>query len=248
MFWLAMTLTVMAACSAAQTSPASPASSPQDTTPPAASAAQPEASKAFPSGTLVPIELSKSLDAKKVKVNDKIEAKLPADLLSKGRIVIPRNAKVIGHVTDVKAHSKESPDSKVGIAFDRLILKDGREVQIQLVVQAISRPLLAPAPMDSHMNEGAGMPSGVPSTAGGTGMDASSSGPSRAPERVPSTTTDPSANTPPPSTSAPLAPTSQGVVGMKGLELTTSGQASVVSSQTDNVHLESGTQMILRTL
>jgi len=34
---------------------------------------------------------------------------------------------------------------------------------------------------------------------------------------------------------------------MKGLSLDSSGQASVVSSQTDNVHLDSGTQLILRT-
>jgi hypothetical protein len=33
---------------------------------------------------------------------------------------------------------------------------------------------------------------------------------------------------------------------MKGFSLADSGQASVVSSSTDNVHLDSGTQLILR--
>ena len=48
-------------------------------------------------------------------------------------------------------------------------------------------------------------------------------------------------------TSAPLGPTSQGAVGMRGLSLTTSGPAAVISSSTQKVHLDSGTQLILRT-
>ena len=35
---------------------------------------------------------------------------------------------------------------------------------------------------------------------------------------------------------------------MKGLTLKTAGQASVISSETDNVHLDGGTQMMLRVL
>ena len=58
--------------------------------------------------------------------------------------------------------------------------------------------------------------------------------------------TSPTDASPPGSTVSPLGPTSHGVVGMKGFLLTASVQASVVSSSTDNVHLESGTQLILR--
>ena len=48
-------------------------------------------------------------------------------------------------------------------------------------------------------------------------------------------------------TVTPLAPTSQGVVGMKGISLNSTGQGSVVSSANENVHLDNGTQLILRT-
>lgn len=48
------------------------------------------------------------------------------------------------------------------------------------------------------------------------------------------------------STVVPLSPTSKGVIGMKGLSLDTSGPAAVLSSNMGNVHLESGTQLILR--
>lgn len=188
---------------------------------------------------MIPVELSKTLDAKKAKAGDKIEARIPADILSHGKIVIPRTAKIIGHVTEAKAHSKESPESRVGVAFDRLLMKDGHEMPLQATVQAISRPLQLVQP-DSHMDEGAGMPSGTAAAAGAGGTMAT-----RSPERVASVPMDAS-GTEPASTVAPLAANSQGVVGMKGLALNSSGQNSVVSSQTGNVHLESGTQMILR--
>ena len=203
----------------------------------------------IPAGTVIAAELSKSLDAKKAKAGDKVEAKTAVDLLSQGKIVIPRNTKIIGHVTDAKAHSKESPDSMVGIAFDRISMKDGHDVPIQAAVQAIGRPLQSAALSNSTGVDNTGMPSaGAPSTAGG-GMGGTT--PSRSSERVasypqaPGSGNDPSS--PSGSTPAPLGPTSQGVVGMKGLSLKPSDQGTVITSEKDNVHLDSGTQLILRT-
>jgi hypothetical protein len=43
-----------------------------------------------------------------------------------------------------------------------------------------------------------------------------------------------------------LDPSSKGVVGLSGLALSRSGSSSVVTSSDDNVHLEVGTQLILR--
>src|SRR5258707_10733971 len=119
----------------------------------------------IPAGTLIPAELSKSLDSKKAKSGDKVEAKTAVDLLSQGKIVIPRNTKIIGHVTEAKAHSKESPDSMVGIVFDRIAMKDGHEVPIQAAVQAVARPLQSAALSNSNGADNSGMPSpGAPPT------------------------------------------------------------------------------------
>ena len=208
-------------------------------------APQVQSANSFPAGTIIPIELSKSLDVRKTKVGDKVEARLPADFLAHGKIVIPRETKVFGHVTDVKAHSKDSPGSKVGIAFDNMVMKKGGEVPIQVVIQAVGRPLqLVDSP--AHMNEGAGLPTAAAS--GTSGMGATS--PSRSQERVAAIPMSGGAgtesDTPPPTTMAPLGPTSKGIVGMKGLALEVSGQTSIISSQTDNVKLENGTQMNLR--
>ena len=242
-----LAVVVVVTAAAAQTAPTPSSATQQGTTPPQDTAAQAQSANQLPAGTIIPAELSKSVDSKKAKAGDKIEAKTPVDLLSHGKIVIPKNSKIIGHVTEAKAHSKESPDSMVGIAFDRISMKDGHDLPIQAAVQAIARPLQSAALSSSAANDSGGMPSaGAPASAGGGG----GMGGSR-PERVASYPTEGSTGPEVPlsqgGTVAPLSPTSQGVVGMKGLSLKASGQASVVSSETDNVHLDSGTQLMLRT-
>jgi len=200
-----------------------------------------------PSGTLLSIELSKSLDAKKAKPNDRIEARTATDLLAHGQIVVPRNAKIVGHVTEAKARSKASPDSMIGITFDRMLLKDGREVPLQLAIQAIARPLQFGSNPEGNVPR-ADRPGGIPMPGQrGPLGDASTQGtPSAYPGDL-APIPDPMApNRTSDSTVVPLSPTSKGVVGMKGLTLDTSGPSAVLSSNSGNVHLDSGTQLILR--
>jgi hypothetical protein len=233
----------------AQTPPSPPAGTQTSATPQAQNGA---AQSKIGAGVVIPAQLSKSVDAKKAKPGDKIEAKTTMDLLSHGQVVIPRDTKVIGHVTAAKPHSKESPDSSVGLAFDRISMKDGSEVPVKAAVQAIGRPLSAFA---SPMGESAGMPpAGAPSSGAsdsrGTmaGSQRSNSGspsssyPSNAPSQMPSGAAGSEAPA-----GAVLDPHSQGVVGMKGIQLNSSGEGSVVSSADNNVHLDSGTQLVLRT-
>ena len=99
------------------------------------------AADALPPGTVLSVELSKSLDTRKSKANAKIEARTATDLLVHGQIVVPRNTKILGHVTEAKAHSKASPGSLLGITFERMLMKGGREVPLLAIVQAIARPL-----------------------------------------------------------------------------------------------------------
>jgi hypothetical protein len=237
--------TALVATAVAQSTPAPSSGAPQGAAPAQNSAAQAQNPDQMPAGTVIPAELSKSIDAKKVKVGDKVEAKTAIDLLSHGKVAIPKNTKIIGHVTEAKAHSKESPDSMVGIVFDRISMKDGHDLQMQAGIQAIGRPLRSAASMEnSPMSESGGMASASGPMQSGP-MGGRSPAPTSYPPAAGSPTTDPSS--PGNGTSAPLAPTSEGVVGMKGLSLKTAGQASVVSSEKDNVHLDSGTQLILRT-
>jgi hypothetical protein len=229
----ALTLILFAAVSPAQDSP-------QGTSPAAAnSAPQAQAQTPFAAGSVISAELSKSIDAKKAKPGDRVEAKVTVDLLAEGKIVIPRNAKIIGHITDAKPHSKQSPDSMLGIVFDQISLKDGRELPLVAEVQAVGRPLSSGAPYGGYSPMGASpSPSGnSPGMAGGMPS-------SQRPSYTPGVPTSPDASG---GSVSALGPTSQGVVGMKGLALNVSAQASVISSTTENVRLDGGSQLILRT-
>jgi hypothetical protein len=206
----------------------------------------------IPPGVVIPAQLSKSVDAKKAKPGDKLEARTTMDLLSHGQVVIPRDTKLLGHVTEAQPRSKESPESKVGIAFDRISLKDGRELSMHATVQAIGGALngLRGAGNESALQGPGGMPSsGPPESRGNMGGSAggsmrpsgsqypSSSAPDTSPGAMPSDG----------STGVALDSHSHGVVGLKGLSLSDSGQGSLITSNRNNVHLDGGTQLILRT-
>src|SRR5258708_4024431 len=55
----------------------------------------------FTPNLVIAAELSKSLDARKNKVGDKVEAISTMDLLFHGQIVLPRDTKILGHVTNI---------------------------------------------------------------------------------------------------------------------------------------------------
>ena len=223
-------------------------------TPGASSTSQPNAgASVIPTETIIAAELSKSLDAKKAKPGDKLEAKTTMDVLVHGQIVIPVDSRIMGHVTEAKPRSKESPESTVGVAFDRIALKNGREFEVRTSVQAIGRPLNhLPYPEKGNEVPGQappGMHAGnTPTWHGNPG--GSSTGPARpgaSPYPAGSPEDQPEGPAVPENPGgAALDPHSRGVVGMKGLSLNSSDQGSVVTSNS-NVHLDGGTQLILRT-
>src|ERR1041384_716065 len=68
-------------------------------------------------GSILYAELSKTVEAKKAKVGDPVSAILTADVLAHGKIVVRHDSKLVGHVTEVQVHSKDAPDSRLGIVF-----------------------------------------------------------------------------------------------------------------------------------
>jgi hypothetical protein len=170
-------------------------------------------------------------------------------------VIIPKDMKVVGHVTEAQARNKEQKESQVGILFDRAVLKNGSDVPIPMSIQAI----IAPAALSVGSNSNAGAdssaqspqtsaPGGMSSGNGGgrsTGMGTgspSSASPSTTGGEAPAAQT----GTPP---HEPITANTQGVVGLSNLNLSTTGdttKGSVVSSEKSNVKLESGTFMLLR--
>jgi hypothetical protein len=205
-------------------------------------------------GSTVQAELVKPVDAKKTKAGDEVIAKTTHDVKSGGHVVIPKGSKLVGHVTEVKARTKEQATSELGIAFDHAILKNGTQMPLALSIQAIGRGRADAAAMeDDTMATGSagamgssgaaasgGLLGGVRSTAGGVVNSAGSTAGAAVN----------SAGTAGGIASGSLSASSQGVIGLPGLSLSTqtstSANASVISSQGNNVHLDSGTEMILR--
>lgn len=189
----------------------------------------------FSPGSMLPVELSKSLDAKKAHAGDPVLGKVPYDLSANGKVVVPRDTKVIGHVAEVKPSDHGSKDSKLGIAFDKLTFKDGATVPLIAEVQAVAAPIsnFPAAYADNSPSE---------SNPAGTNQHSEMERP------LPPNPTAPQAELPSGSAGERLTPKSQGVVGLRGYALSQGTmQDSVISSPDRNVKLESGTQILLRT-
>jgi hypothetical protein len=186
-------------------------------------------------GTTLQAELTKSIDTKKVKTGDEVTAKLLQDVKD-GNLVIRKGSKLIGHVTDAQIKTKENAQSKLGIVFDKAILKGGQEVAFKGVVISFSAPA-EPAPsslgggnMDrSASNGGRGV---APTPMGGAAPApvSSAGGTIRNPA-------DDSLNNP-----------ANGSANGNSNTVASKVQASVITSADHNIKLDSGTQMVIQVI
>jgi hypothetical protein len=215
------------------------------TFPSIAAQAQTEQSVRLSAGSTILVRLQKWVDARKNKVGDEVVAKTTEHVKSDEQVALPRGSKIIGRVTAVKARTKEEPESAIGIVFEHAVLKDGRELHLDLTIQAI-------APAETSASQIMSM---TPATAGGmTGGTAPISMGSRSdpnagtPGRINTTNDFSSGSENGLSSRGELTPTCQGVLGIDGLYLNpdNSTQGSVIVSPSRNVHLDFGTQMMLR--
>lgn len=228
------------------------------------------ASAALSSGTTLQAELSKSLDAKKAKPGDEVSARLTQDVKENGKVVLHKGSKLVGHVTEAQAKSKENAESKLGVVFDKAVLKGGEEVAFNGVIQAVAPPVQGALSVagDESSSLGSGMGSGssmggghsggggplgsVTSTAGSTVNSATGAVGNAAGSVTNSTGAVNGAvnRTAGVAANGAITSAAHGVVGMQGVDLNTaaagSAQGSVISSASRNIKLDSGTQMILQ--
>jgi hypothetical protein len=198
-------------------------------------------------GTTICATLAKPIDAKKVKPGEAIAARVTLPVLSHGKVLIPNDAKIIGHVTLAKIRAPGGTESELAIVFDRAVLKDGSQLPLALTVQAIGNPTLPAAAIADQEAANADpigrIPAGPPST---TPRQPGSG--SRSPSTNPSRTPAPDADSP--GLRHPtLDASNHGAIGLPDLTLTESSDAasgSVVRSPKNDVKLESGTELILR--
>jgi hypothetical protein len=231
------------------------------------------ASAAFSNGAAVNADLLTTIDARKCHPGQRVEAKTTKDVKEGKHVVLRRGTRLIGHVTEAQAHTKAHAESAVGIVFDEAVIKKGETVPFHASIQALAAAqTMANAGFgddDMMAGGGAGAMGGgavggggglvggaagaVGSTAGMAGGAAGNLG-RTAGGSLQSTTSaagSASGNLRGLDAAGQLTSTSSGVFGMNGLNLSSSAsnatEGSVITSANRNVHLSSGTQMLLRT-
>jgi hypothetical protein len=217
-------------------------------------------------GTDMVAELSHSVSAKKAKPGDLVKAALTQDVLAHGRIIIRRGSKLMGHVTETKVRTKDDQESRLGMVFDKAVLKDGQEISFTAAIMALApgvqvssvdRPDQMPPPQTSSVSSsGNPQPMGAGpqsrSTMSGSGSSSvnsatSSSAASRSvqlDQAAASASTSESA-----STYGLMGGGSRGVFGLPGLRLAALAgpvRTTIITSIRQDVKLESGTQLVIQ--
>ncbi|HEY5027859.1 MAG TPA: hypothetical protein VIK39_05575 [Candidatus Angelobacter sp.] len=234
-----------------------------------------QAAPVKPKGSYMLVELSKPLKAKKLKVGDKVIAEVTQDVVAHGKVIIPIETRLVGHVTEVNARDKGQLESRLGIVFDRILLKHYHDISFQAVVQAVSQPVIRKSRLDepSQMLPPSMVGGGLRSSTGTTNARGASTTSSRSSSgggstssgsvttfQVPLTVKESAS---PNTTSGALLEVAStgkpmsagmplGVFGIKGLGLTSEPSlrtpGPVIISNTQDVKLESGTQILLHVL
>jgi hypothetical protein len=188
-------------------------------------------------GTAILAELNSGIDSKKVKAGDAIVAHTSETLKSAdNRIIVPKGTKIEGHITQATARGKGGDASALGIQFDKAVLKEGGEISLNVVIQALAAPMTFSAPSDLGTNPTVGTTQTSPMSGRSTPPPAQSPQIAAAPDA--SATTSPQ-----------LDAKCRGVIGLHGITLNAQAAnnrpASVVMSNGKSVHLDGGTRMLL---
>lgn len=211
-------------------------------------------------GSVIPVQLSKTVDAKKAKTGDEVVATVTMDMkTNSGDVLVPKDTKVIGHVTEAQARNKEQKQSELAIAFDRAEIK-GEQTQLPMSIQAVIAP---PSPSNNPNAGGSDQAPSAPSAPAGNSSNAPMGGGSHqggtsgaspsAQQNYPQGGGNSGGNSEPQQQSndhAPITGNTQGVIGMSNVKLESGSQnpqqGSVLTSEKNNVKIEKGTMLLLR--
>jgi len=207
-------------------------------------------------GMSVVAEITKTVGSKKAKPGDEVKARVTQDVVAKGVIVVPRDSQLVGHVTEATARSKQDPEARLAIVFDKALLKNGKQIEMSALVQALAPPFARAAfidesdPMIALANERSAKM--IPHLDSGTNRNITdSSARSNAPKiKLGSDENIAQADSTPWTPGSRLGSGNRGVFGIPDLALTSdaAGNRAVITSIKNDVKLESGTQVVLKVI
>src|SRR5207248_1806509 len=237
-----------------------------------ASAQNEQANAALATGSAFNAALSSPIDSKKSKPGDVVKARTTESVKSEGKTVLPKGTQLVGHVTQASARANGESESSLGVVFDKAILKNGQEIPLNAGIRALAAAQSGASAAGSDMDARGGMgTSGAASTGGHGALGGATSTAGGAVGTVTNTaanvagtaggTLNSAANAGGSITGASkgavgglntagqLSSNSQGVFGLNGLNLSAAGsnatEGSVITSAGKNVHLDSGTRLLL---
>jgi hypothetical protein len=105
----------------------------------------PAAQEKLAPGTLLQVEMSTDIDTRKAHAGDVFHARLWEAVRNGDKIILPPKTIVVGHVVDARPRTKTNPESKLTIAFDKAVLKDGSEIPLRGVVERVQLSQMAVA-------------------------------------------------------------------------------------------------------
>src|SRR2546421_6831308 len=123
------------------------------------------------SNTALAAQLENSLDARHAKVGDRVALRTTQAVKQNGETIVPKGARLLGHVTEVQQRSKSNSESRIGVAFDRLqkgALDMPITASIVSITQARSQASAANSSLDSDAMSSSSAGSGSSSSSRGT--------------------------------------------------------------------------------
>lgn len=239
---------MFAACVAARAQ-TNASANPQSPPAPNTSAQTEPSSPALPSGPAVTVELNGTVDSRKVKAGDKVEAHTIEALKNGNDIVIPNGTKLVGHVTQASARARGDNDSSLAIQFDEAVPKKEQAIPLHVMIMAVAAP--------AQPNSANDFPTAGSDPLAGTVAETQTSPMGASRPAHPNITDRPAPGIPDSLDSAPagslvrgpLPAKSRGVYGLSGLKLvwedSNGNPATVITSTRQNVRLEGGTRLLL---
>jgi len=114
-------------------------------------------------------ELEGKLDSKTAKAGDEVVLKTTQKFKTAEGVVVPKGSRLVGHVTEVQAHSKQQAESHMGLEFDRVELRGGQSMAIHSMIESISPSASAVAGASMADEEALEAPMGGGAVASGAG-------------------------------------------------------------------------------
>jgi hypothetical protein len=112
---------------------------------PAASNDNGNSSAQIAPGTMIQVEMSKDVDARKAHPGDVFQAKLWNDIRVGDKVVVPKKSVIMGHVVEAQPRGKGGAESKLTIAFDKALVKGGAEIPLHGAVERVQLSPMAVA-------------------------------------------------------------------------------------------------------